>query len=166
MRPRAAAQALERIADLLELRGENPFKSNAYRSAARALLALKTEDLAAALRAGELARVKGIGPSTLAIIKELADTGDSALLDRLSEETPEGLIDMLRIPGLGTSRIHAIHTGLGVDTLQELEAAAHDGRLASLPRLGEKTAAQIARGIAQLRETSEFMLYPHARAEA
>ena len=166
MRPRAAAQALERIADLLELRGENPFKSNACRSAARALLALKTEDLAAALRAGELARVKGIGPSTLAIIKELADTGDSALLDRLSEETPEGLIDMLRIPGLGTSRIHAIHTGLGVDTLQELEAAAHDGRLASLPRLGEKTAAQIARGIAQLRETSEFMLYPHARAEA
>ena len=166
MRPREAAQALERIADLLELRGENPFKSNAYRSAARALLTLKPDDLGAALRAGELERVKGIGPSTLAIIRELADTGDSALLDQLREETPEGLMDMLRVPGLGTTRIHAIHTGLGIDTLQALEAAAQDGRLASLPRFGERTAAQIARGIAQLRESSEFMLYPHARAEA
>ena len=166
MRPRAAAQALERIADLLELRGENPFKSNAYRSAARALLTIKTGDLAAALRAGELDRVKGLGPSTLAIVRELADTGSSALLDRLSEETPEGLMDMLRIPGLGTSRIHAIHQGLGIETLQELEAAAQDGRLAALPRFGAKTAAQVARGIVQLRETSEFMLYPHARAEA
>lgn len=166
MTPRSAAQILEKIADLLELRGESRFKSAAYRTAARALLALRTEDLASALRDGALARVKGVGPATMAVVRELAATGESALLDQLREDTPEGLLDMLRVPGLGTSRIHAIHTGLGLDSLQELESAARDGRLAALPHFGAKTAEKVARGIAQLRENSEFMLYPHARAEA
>ena len=165
MLPRDAARVLEQIADLLELRGENRFKTAAYRAAARALLAVRTGDLAAALEHGTLAGVKGIGPSTMAIVAELAATGSSALHEQLSEDTPEGLLEMLRVPGLGTAKIRAIHAGLGVDSLHDLEAAARDGRLAALPRFGAKTAQKISRGIAYLRETSEFMLYPHARTE-
>ena len=165
MRSRDAAHRLEQIADLLELRGENRFKSAPYRTAARALLAAREPDLATALTGGALTGVKGVGPSTLATITELAATGGSALYEQLSEDTPEGLLEMLRVPGLGTAKIRAIHLGLGVDTLHGLESAARDGRLAALPRFGAKTAEKIARGIAYLRETSEYMLYPHARAE-
>ncbi len=166
MLPRDAARVLDRIADLLELRGENRFKSAAYRGAARALLALRSGELLAALAEGALAGVKGIGPATLEVIEEVAATGGSALFEQLSEDTPEGLLEMLRVPGLGTSKIRAIHVGLGIDTLQDLESAARDGRLAALPHFGAKTAEKIGRGIAYLRETSEFMLFPHARAEA
>ncbi len=166
MQPRAAAHVLDQIADLLELKGESSFKSGAYRAAARALLSIPEDGLAAAVTSGALAKIRGVGPATLAVITELAAGGDSTLLTQLQEDTPEGLFEMLRVPGLGTSKIRAIHEGLGIDTLQDLEAAARDGRLAALPRFGAKTAEKIARGIAYLRETSDFMLYPHALAEA
>jgi DNA polymerase (family 10) len=166
MQPRAAAHVLDQIADLLELKGENGFKSGAYRTAARALQNVRENELGAALTSGALAKVRGVGPATLAVITELAAGGDSSLLTQLQEDTPEGLLEMLRVPGLGTAKIRAIHEGLGLDTLQELEAAARDGRLAALPRFGARTAEKIARGIAYLRETSDFMLYPHALAEA
>jgi DNA polymerase (family 10) len=166
MQPRAAAHVLDQIADLLELKGESSFKTGAYRTAARALQSIPEGGLAAAIASGALAKVRGVGPATLAVIKELAAGGDSSLLTQLQEDTPEGLLEMLRVPGLGTSKIRAIHEGLGIDTLQDLESAARDGRLAALPRFGAKTADKIARGIAYLRETSDFMLYPHALAEA
>jgi len=166
MDPRTAAHVLDRIADLLELHGENRFKTNAYRNAARAVLALDTDDLRELYRSGALAEMKGLGPATLGVIRELVETGDSSYYEQLREDTPEGLLEMLRIPGLGTSKIHQIHEGLGIDTVQELEDAARDGRLAKLPRFGEKTAEKILRGIAYLRETSAFVLYPQAAAEA
>jgi DNA polymerase (family X) len=166
MLPKEAARVLNAIADLLELRGDDRFKSQAYRTAARTLLGVGARDVGAAVAGGQLGNVRGIGPSTLAVIEELASTGGSALHEQLSEDTPEGLVEMLRVPGLGTAKIRAIHDGLGIDTLQDLEAAARDGRLAELPHFGAKTAEKVARGIAYLRETSEFMLYPHARAEA
>ncbi|HEX6966277.1 MAG TPA: DNA polymerase/3'-5' exonuclease PolX [Gemmatimonadaceae bacterium] len=166
MDPRTAAHVLDRIADLLELHGENRFKTNAYRNAARAVLALDTDDLGALYRSGGLAELKGLGPATLGVIRELVETGDSSYYEQLREDTPEGLLEMLRIPGLGTSKIHQIHEGLGIETVQELEEAARDGRLAKLPRFGAKTAEKILRGIAYLRETSAFVLYPQAAAEA
>jgi DNA polymerase (family 10) len=73
---------------------------------------------------------------------------------------------MMRVPGLGPSRIRRIHEGLGIDTLQELEDAARDGRLAKLPRFGERTAEQVLRGIAWLKESGAQILLPHGRAEA
>ena len=75
----------------------------------------------------------GIGSTTLAVLSDLVETGDSGYLDELRETTPEGLVEMLRIPGLGPTRIHRIHTGLGVETVADLEAAAKDGRLAACP---------------------------------
>ena len=165
MDPRTAAHVLTQIGALMELRGENQFKTRAYQSAARAVLAIETDDIGPLLHAGALEKVAGIGPATLSVLRDLVETGDSEHLDRLREDTPEGLLEMLRVPGLGTSKIHQIHTGLGVDTLQELEAAARDGRLARLAKFGPRTAEKILKGIAFLRETGAYVLYPHAAAE-
>jgi DNA polymerase (family 10) len=166
MDPRSVAHALSRIADFLELRETNRFKSAAYRNAARAMLEVQTDDLGPALRSGELAALKGIGPATLQTIRELVESGESRYLEQLRTETPDGLIEMLRVPGLGTAKIQAIHKGLGVSTVDELEEAALSGRLATLPRFGSGTAAKILKGITYLRETSAYMLYPRAIAES
>jgi DNA polymerase (family 10) len=166
MDPRTAASVLNRIAALLELRGENRFKTRAYQVAARAVGGLDTDDLGPLLRAGTLESVPGLGPATISVLRDLAETGDSSLLERLQEDTPEGLLEMLRVPGLGTSKIHAIHAGLGIETLHELEEAAQDGRLAGLPRFGEKTAEKILKGIAFMKEHGALVLFPHAAVEA
>jgi DNA polymerase (family 10) len=166
MDSRTAAHALNEIAALLELHGESKFKTRAYQTAARAVQALEADDLAPLHASGALRDVKGLGPATLAVVDDLVRTGDSEYLELLREKTPEGLIEMLRVPGLGTAKIHLIHQGLGIETLQELEAAARDGRLAELPRFGEKTAEKVLKGIAFLRETGALVLYPHASAEA
>jgi DNA polymerase (family 10) len=165
MDPRTAAHTLTQIAALLELRGENRFKSRAYQQAARSVLALETDDIGPLVRSGEIDARTGVGPATVSVLRELVETGESAYLEQLRQDTPEGLVEMLRIPGLGTAKIHQIHTGLGVETVEGLEAAARDGRLAGLPRFGEKTAEKILRGIAFLRKTDAFVLYPRAVAE-
>jgi DNA polymerase (family 10) len=166
MDPRSVAHALSQISDFLELHEANRFRSAAYRNAARAILGIQTDDLGTALRSGELAALKGIGPATLSTIRELVESGESRYLEQLRSETPDGLIAMLRIPGLGSAKIQAIHKGLGVSTVDELEQAALSGRLATLPRFGSGTAAKILKGIAYLRETGAYMLYPRALAES
>ena len=166
MLPRAAAHALDRIADLLELRGESRFRTRAYRNAARAVSTLPGDDLAPLLRSGALAGIAGIGPATLAVLTELIDTGESGYLEQLREDTPDGLVEMLRIPGLGTAKVRAIHEGLDIDTVLELERAARDGRLAELSGFGPRTAERVLRGIAYLREVSASVLVPQVRAEA
>ena len=102
----------------------------------------------------------------MAVLADLVDTGDSSYLDALRETTPKGLIEMMRIPGLGSTRIHRIHEGLGVKSVTELEEAARDGRLAKLSGFGPKTAEKILRGIVTFRETSGAMMHTVARPEA
>ena len=166
MDPRTAAHILTQIGDLLELQGDNRFRARAFKNAARAVLGIETDDLRPLYRSGALKEVKGLGSATLSVIGDLVETGESNYLDQLRETTPEGLVEMMRVPGLGTAKIHAIHEGLGIETLQELEEAARDGRLARLPRFGPKTAEKIQKGIAYLRETSAFVLFPQALAES
>ncbi|MDQ3697669.1 MAG: DNA polymerase/3'-5' exonuclease PolX [Gemmatimonadota bacterium] len=166
MDPRTTAHVLSRIADLLELQGESRFKSRAYRTAARAVLGVATDDLRPLYRAGKLAGIAGLGAATLGVIGELVETGESSYFERLRENTPEGLLEMLRVPGLGTAKIHAFHEGLGIETVQELEAAARDGRLARIKGFGPKTAEKILRGIAYLKEHGGHVLYQHAASEA
>lgn len=162
---KAVAKALERISDLLELQGENPFRLRAFGTAARAVNALP-DTLEAALADGSLAETKGIGPSTLAIIQELARTGTSTLLEELRAKTPPGLLEMLQISGLGVAKVRQIHETLRLETISELEEAARDGSLAKLPRFGAKTAENVLKGIAFLRQASGFRLAHHAREEA
>jgi DNA polymerase (family X) len=159
------AHELERIASYLELKGENPFRVRAFRTAAKTVEGFPVE-LEVGLAEGSLAEAKGIGPAILQVIRELAETGRCDLLDELREEIPPGLVEMLGISGLGVAKIRTIHETLGIETLPELEVAASDGRLAALPRFGERTAQNILAGIAFLRQASQWRLAHHARDEA
>jgi len=161
----AVRQALDEIARFLELKGANPFRVRAYENAARAVMAFPG-DLREGLRSGELARVRGLGKATLEVVSEMLDSGRASALDELREEIPPGLVEMMRIPGLGVTKIRKIHDALGIDSLAELDAAATDGRLAALPRFGARTAENIRKGIASLGRSLEFRLLHHAAAEA
>jgi DNA polymerase (family 10) len=83
MDSRTAAHVLSQIGAFLELRGENRFKSRAYRVAARAVRALDADDLGLLVRSGELAKTPGLGPATVAVIRDLVETGESSHLERL-----------------------------------------------------------------------------------
>ena len=165
MDQRAVAQVFERIAALLELKGENPFRVRAFRTAAGAIQAIPGS-LSEAVASGQVADTRGIGPATLQIVQDLLGTGRSSVLEELQERIPAGLVDMLQISGLGVAKVRQIHEALGIDSLPELETAARDGRLARLPRFGAKTADNVLRGIAFLRQASAFRLAPHAAEES
>lgn len=162
---KGVAVTLDRIAAYLELRGENPFRVRAFRAAEKTIEAFPGE-LDSALADGSLAAAKGIGPAILEIVTELVETGRCALLEELREAVPPGLVEMLAISGLGVAKIRQIHDALGIETLPELEAAARDGRLAALPRFGARTAENVLKGIAFLRQASQWRLAHHARDEA
>ncbi len=162
---RSAAYALTQIATLQELHDEDRFSVRAMQTAARVVGAFGDEPLTEALQALMLAD-SGLTPAAIDVLRELADSNGSALLERLQEETPEGLMEMLRVPGLGPTRIRAIHEGLHIETLQELEQAARSGTLAALPKFGSKTADKILNGIADLRATGAYVLWQHGSAEA
>jgi DNA polymerase (family X) len=167
MDARAVAHVLEDVATLLDLHGRP--NAAAFRAGARAVAALQGADLRRLATAHEgegLSRIPGLDDAPRAVVADLLATGDSELRDRLREETPEGLFEMLRLPGLGPARIRQLHDGLGIESVQELEEAARDGRLATLPRFGDAMAARILRGIAQWRETGTPVLLPHAMADA
>jgi DNA polymerase (family 10) len=165
MDQKAVARVFEQIASFMELKGENTFRVRAFTTAARALGAFPG-DLRTALDDGTLAGTKGIGPATLQIVTELLTVGRSSLLEELREQVPPGLVEMLQVSGLGVAKIRQIHEALDIDSLPELEAAARDGRLAKLPRFGAKTAENVLKGIAFLRQASEFRLSHHAAEEA
>ncbi|MEP6574331.1 MAG: DNA polymerase/3'-5' exonuclease PolX [Gemmatimonadota bacterium] len=165
MDKKGVARVLEQIGSLMELKGENTFRVRAFSTAARSISGLAGE-LQDAITDGTLAETKGIGPATLQIVTELVNTGRSTVLEELREQVPPGLLEMLQISGLGVAKIRQIHETLDIDSLPELEAAARDGRLAKLPRFGAKTADNILKGIAFLRQAVGFKLSHHAAEEA
>jgi len=166
MDSRSAAHVLSEIAAVLELRAENRFKSRAYRGAAKAVLALDTDDLTPLVRSGELAKVRGIGPSTLAVITDLVESGESRYLEQLRLDLPDGMLDLMRVPGLGPEKIERLHEALGIASLDDLEAAARDGRLAAVKGFGPKSAEKMPEAIAIARKSGTLALFPRAYAEA
>ena len=162
---RSAAHALTQIATLLELHGADPAEVRTMLRAARVTQAEGERDLVEALQHG-VADGAWMSADALTALRDLAESNGSTLLERLQEETPEGLMEMLRVPGLGPARIRQIHEGLRIETLQALEQAARDGRLAALPRFGAKTAENILKGIADLRAAGALVLWQHGHAEA
>lgn len=140
------AGILTSIATLLELKGENPFKARAYLNAARALEGM-SEPLDKVIGEERLAEVKGIGESIQKKICELITTGRLAYYEELKAATPPGLVAMLDIPGLGPKKIKALHDELGIETVEQLEAACNEGTVARLKGFGEKTQTNICEGI-------------------
>jgi DNA polymerase (family 10) len=166
MDSRTAAHVLSQIGALLEAKGEQRFKARAYAGAARALVALDTDDLLPLLNSGELIGTPGIGPATLSVIRELVETGESSYLSRLREGMPAGLLDLMRVPGLGVAKIQIIHDALGVETVEDLERVAQNGQLAALPKFGKKTAEKILKGIEISRRNAHLERFPAAAVEA
>ncbi|HEX6599195.1 MAG TPA: DNA polymerase/3'-5' exonuclease PolX [Gemmatimonadaceae bacterium] len=166
MDPRTAAHALNQLAAFLQLQGTDRFRSRAYERAARSIAALDTDDLGALDRAGELADVPGVGPAVLSVLRELIATGESSYLERVRADVPPGLLELLRVPGLATPKIHLLHEELGVDSVASLEAAALDGRLAKLKGFGPKTAQRILKGIGFMRAAGDRSLHHRGVAQA
>jgi len=166
MDSRTAAHVLSQIGALLEVKGGQKFKARAYAGAARSLIALDTDDLAPLVRSGKLADTPGIGPSTLSVLRELVETGESSYLNQLREGIPEGLLELLRVPGLNAAKVQVIHDALGVQTVEDLERVAQNGQLAGLPKFGNKTAEKILRGIEILRRDAHLKRFPAAAVEA
>ena len=164
MDKQAVRHTLEQLAAFLELKGESGFRVRAFRNAARAIAAYPG-DVAQAAATGALRRLKGVGPATVEVVRELLATGRSSALDELREQVPPGLVEMLRIPGLGVAKVRQIHERLAIESLSELEGAASDGRLASLPHFGAKTAENVLKGITSLRQSAGLRLFHHALDE-
>jgi DNA polymerase (family 10) len=144
------AEILVEIGTLLELKGENPFKTRAYQNGARIIEGLSEplQKLVAEERLGEL---KGIGDALQQKITELVTTGKLKYYEDLKASVPAGLVAMLDIPGLGPKKIIALNKHLGVDSVEKLEAACKDGKVAELDGFGEKTQTKLLEGIAHRR---------------
>ena len=139
---KTAAIFVEEYGVLLELSGANAFRVRAYTNAVRALETLATP-LDEMLAAGTLTEVKGIGKSVAELVAEFAETGTARAYEELRAEVPAGLLEMLRVPGLGPRKIIAIREALGVADLEALAEAARAGRLADLKGFGKKTQENI-----------------------
>src|SRR2546425_6777744 len=145
------AEILVEIGTLLELKGENPFKTRAYTNAARALDSL-SEPLSKIVAEDRLGEIKGVGEGIAKKITELVTTGKLAYYDELKASIPPGLVEMLSIPGLGPKKIQALQTKLGVDSVEKLEAACKAGKVAELDGFGEKTQTNLLEGIERKRQ--------------
>jgi DNA polymerase (family 10) len=141
------ARMLETIADMMEIRGENPFKCNAHRNAARTLDALE-EPLGALIESGRLTELKGIGESLAHKIIEMAQSGRSTVYEQLRAEIPESVLEMLSISGFGPKKAKAVWEQLGIKTIGELEYACLENRLVELPGFGQKTQDKLLKAIA------------------
>lgn len=149
---RQLAAIFRRIADLLEIQGEVIYKVLAYRKAADSLEALPIE-ARRYWQEGRLREIPGIGQAIEEKIDEMMRTGRLSFLERLESEVPPALTEWLRVQGLGPKRVGTIWRTLGIVTLDELESAARQGRLRSLPGFGEKTEANILAGIEALKRS-------------
>ena len=144
------AEILVEIGTLLELKGENPFKTRAYSNGARTIQAL-AEPLEQLVAEKRLGQIKGIGEALEQKITELVETGRLKYYEDLKASLPPGLVQMLEISGLGPKKIQALHQQLGVDSIEKLEAACQAGQVAKLAGFGEKTQANILEGIERKR---------------
>lgn len=153
------------IAELLELKGENPFRVRSYERAAQVIETL-TDDLAKLAAAGKLGDIPGVGESIAQKIEEALATGKMRFHDELAKEFPAGILDLLKIPGIGPKHAALLYKELGVKNVNDLEKAAQTGKVEKLPGLGKKAQQNILEGIAQFRSFSGRYNLPEAQGLA
>jgi len=157
------ARAFREIGDMLEILGEVVYKSVAYRRVADAIERYP-DDVAALYRAGTPPKLPGAGTAIGAKLAELAESGELAYHARLRAQVPEGLLDMLRVPGVGPRTVKQLHDELGIDSVAALRAAASDGQLRGLKGLSQRTEENVLAGIARLERVSTRLLIHEADA--
>ena len=137
------ARSLDKLADLIELEGGNPFRIRAYRNAARVVGELPRSVLAITAAGEDLAELPGIGKDLAEKIETLAATGHIAVLDEMEQKTPPGLLGLLDVPGLGPKRVRALYERLRIRGVADLIATAKAGKIRDLPGFGAKTERRI-----------------------
>ncbi|MGA2108626.1 MAG: helix-hairpin-helix domain-containing protein, partial [Syntrophorhabdales bacterium] len=164
MQRRSIPAILEEIGALLDIQGDNPYRAQAYRNAAKILSGL--DNLESIIAEGRLREVKGIGETLSLKIAEYLETGQIAFHEELKQKVPVTLIELLQIPNLGPAKIKMLHDKLGVANVGELEYACRENRLVNLRGFGDKTQGKILKGIEFFREhKGEYLLgeaYPLA----
>lgn len=156
---------LEEIADLSDLKGENPFRAVTFRAAARSIRDLR-EPLRTLMEQKRLNQIPKVGPAIAEAIEQILTTGRSARHDQLKAEVAPGMLTLLSVPGVGPATARIIYDSLRITTIDELEDAAKAGRLRSLPKIQAKTEENILRSIAALRKRTGRSLLVDARAAA
>jgi DNA polymerase (family 10) len=144
------------MADILEFKGENPFKISAYRKASRVLGDL-TQDIGEIAESGKLKDVPGIGEGMAQKIVEYLKTGKIAKYEEIKKGVSDELIAIMDIPGMGPKTLSLIHREKGIGNLSQLEKAVEDGSLIGLPGIGEKKVENIKRGIELLKQSKGRM---------
>ena len=161
MNNKEIAKVFEDIGGLLELKGENVFKIRAYQKVARTIEQLSVE-LDLLVKEGRLKEVPGVGEAIEKKITELLDTGKLEYYEKLKAEFPAGISTLLDVPGIGPKTAMLLTSDLGVETIEDLEKAILDGRVAKLPRMGEKTSENILKRIRDLRSKDRRILLGEA----
>ncbi len=156
---------LQRHSSLMELSGANPFRVRAFVNAARMLEELEV-DIPEMAASGTLTQIDGVGKGVAEFIAEFLEHGSAQAYLALTESVPEQLLDLLRIPGLGTKKVKAIYDTLGIASIQDLSEACQDGRLDDLPGFGAKTQENILKGIERLDRFAGQFRYDVALAAA
>ncbi len=144
------AQIFAEMGDILEIQGQDRYRFLAYRRAAQEIARYPT-DVTDLWRAGKLEDIPSVGKTLAAKIDELLRTGQIQAHQRLIQEVPPSIIEVLRIPGVGPKRAQQLWKELGITSIAELEAAARDGRLAGVKGMGEQTVQNIVKGIESVR---------------
>ncbi len=158
-------QILEEIGTLLELKDENVFKIRAYHNAARVLEG-QSDDLKTLIETGKLEELKGIGPAISEAVRELFQKGKLKYYEDLKKSFPSGVLDLLRIQGLGPKRVKVLYGKLKIKSVEELEKACKKNQLLGLEGFGEKTQENILQGIARLKKSAGYFLISTAQREA
>ncbi len=158
-------EILEEIGTLLELKGENPFKTRAYENAARALRGV-SEDLHELVASNRLRGIKGIGEAISEKITTLVTTGTLKYYEDLRRSFPPGIMELLRIPGLGPKKAKKLLDVLGVASIDDLEKACKENRVAKLEGFSAKSQQNLLDGIQQIRQFASRHLYHHAEQAA
>ncbi|HEX4959380.1 MAG TPA: DNA polymerase/3'-5' exonuclease PolX [Thermoanaerobaculia bacterium] len=156
------ARILEEVADVLEIRNENPFRIRAYRNAVRTVEGLTTPLRKWVAEGRPLTDLQGIGKEMANHITEMVETGTLGFRDELLAEIPRSLIELMRLPNLGPKKAKKVYDELKIGSVDELEAAAKEGRIAAIPGFGAKSQEKILAGIADYRLHGSRFLLPAA----
>ena len=165
-RNKKLAQIFEKMADILEFLGDNPFRIRTYRRVAKVIENLPM-DIEEAIKSGYIDRLKGIGGATREKIEEFLKTGTIAKYEELRKKVPEELLELMDIPGVGPKTLKVVYEKLGVRTKEDFLKALKDGSLASLPGFGPKKVEKILKGIELWQQAQEriplVVAYPLAQ---
>src|SRR4030043_1397353 len=169
MKNKELSDLFEKMADILELKGENPFKISAYRKASRILGDL-TQDIEEITEKGELKKIPGIGEGMAQKIEEYLKTGKVSKFEEIRREVSDELIAIMDIPGMGPKTLAMLHKEKGINNFSQLEKVLNDGSLLGLFGMGEKKIENIKRGVQLLKQSKGRMnlgvAFPVARRVA